>query len=74
MTAANFYAVLLGNASAVTGGSGKVLSSGPLDKVFVYYTDHGGPGVLGTYCVTSIVFCCKVIRSNNLLLTYIFFR
>ena len=57
MTAANFYAVLLGNASAVTGGSGKVLSSGPLDKVFVYYTDHGGPGVLGTYCVTSIVFC-----------------
>ncbi|GJS63679.1 vacuolar-processing enzyme-like protein, partial [Tanacetum coccineum] len=47
VTPANFYAVLLGNASGVTGGSGKVLSSGPLDKVFVYFTDHGGPGVLG---------------------------
>ena len=55
MTAANFYAVLLGNASAVTGGSGKVLSSGPLDKVFVYYTDHGGAGILGTYCVLPVL-------------------
>ncbi|XP_071685915.1 vacuolar-processing enzyme beta-isozyme-like [Rutidosis leptorrhynchoides] len=47
VTAANFYAVLLGNASGVTGGSGKVLSSKPQDKIFVYYTDHGGPGILG---------------------------
>lgn len=47
VTAANFYAVLLGNASALTGGSGKVVASSPLDKIFVYYTDHGGPGILG---------------------------
>jgi len=44
----NFLAVLLGNKSAVTGGgSGKVVASGPDDHVFVYYSDHGGPGVLG---------------------------
>ncbi|CAD6270967.1 unnamed protein product [Miscanthus lutarioriparius] len=44
----NFLAVLLGNKSAVTdGGSGKVVASGPDDHVFVYYSDHGRPGVLG---------------------------
>ncbi|KAJ1264391.1 hypothetical protein BS78_09G259700 [Paspalum vaginatum] len=44
----NFLAVLLGNRSALTGGgSGKVVASGPSDHVFVYYSDHGGPGVLG---------------------------
>ncbi|KAK7311409.1 hypothetical protein RJT34_09541 [Clitoria ternatea] len=44
----NFYAVLLANKSALTGtGSGKVLDSGPNDHVFIYYTDHGGAGVLG---------------------------
>jgi legumain len=42
----NFYAVLLGNKSAVTGGSGKVLSSGPDDHIFIYYTDHGAPGIV----------------------------
>ncbi|KAJ4959061.1 hypothetical protein NE237_026172 [Protea cynaroides] len=43
----NFFAVLLGNKTALTGGSGKVVDSGPDDRIFVYYTDHGGPGVLG---------------------------
>nr|XP_043628400.1 vacuolar-processing enzyme-like [Erigeron canadensis] len=47
VTAANFFAVLLGNATAVQGGSGKVVASKPEDKIFVYYTDHGGPGILG---------------------------
>ncbi|KAL4565620.1 hypothetical protein LXL04_029722 [Taraxacum kok-saghyz] len=47
VNAKNFYAVLLGNTSGVTGGSGKVLASKPNDKIFVYYTDHGGPGTLG---------------------------
>ncbi|KAJ0609584.1 putative legumain protein [Helianthus annuus] len=46
VTADNFYAVLLGNATAVKGGSGKVVASQPDDKIFVYFTDHGGPGVL----------------------------
>ncbi|KAF6164298.1 hypothetical protein GIB67_010268 [Kingdonia uniflora] len=43
----NFFAVLLGNRTAITGGSGKVLDSCPNDHIFVYYSDHGGPGVLG---------------------------
>ncbi|KAI3505198.1 hypothetical protein L2E82_47615 [Cichorium intybus] len=47
VTAANFYAVLLGNASALTGGSGKVVASKPGDKIFVFYSDHGAPGLLG---------------------------
>ncbi|KAF0927892.1 hypothetical protein E2562_036809 [Oryza meyeriana var. granulata] len=47
VNANNFLAVLLGNKSALAGaGSGKVVSSGPNDHVFVYYADHGGPGVL----------------------------
>ncbi|KAJ0265528.1 Vacuolar-processing enzyme beta-isozyme [Hirschfeldia incana] len=47
VTAANFYAVLLGDKEAVTGGSGKVIASKANDHIFVYYADHGGPGVLG---------------------------
>uniref|UniRef100_A0A667ZRP0 Legumain n=1 Tax=Myripristis murdjan TaxID=586833 RepID=A0A667ZRP0_9TELE len=42
----NFLAVLRGDSSAVKGGSGKVLKSGPNDHVFVYFTDHGAPGLL----------------------------
>ncbi|KAJ1399579.1 Peptidase C13, legumain [Sesbania bispinosa] len=40
----NFFAVLSGNKSAITGGSGKVLDSGPDDTVFIFYSDHGAPG------------------------------
>ncbi|MQK21983.1 hypothetical protein EI013_26815, partial [Escherichia coli] len=47
VTVDNFFAALLGNKSALTGGSGKVVNSGPNDHIFIYYTDHGGPGVLG---------------------------
>ncbi|KXZ49751.1 hypothetical protein GPECTOR_19g202 [Gonium pectorale] len=45
-----FLAVLSGNASALppgTAGSGRVVASGPHDRVFVFYSDHGAPGVLG---------------------------
>ncbi|PON78575.1 Peptidase C13, legumain [Parasponia andersonii] len=45
-TADNLYAVILGNKTALTGGSGKVVNSGPEDYIFIYYTDHGGPGVV----------------------------
>lgn len=43
----NFFAVLLGDKSSVNGGSGKVVDSGADDHIFIYYSDHGGPGVLG---------------------------
>ncbi|GAB4854364.1 hypothetical protein Ancab_022950 [Ancistrocladus abbreviatus] len=47
LTVDNFLAAILGNRSAITGGSGKVVDSGPNDHIFIYYSDHGGPGVLG---------------------------
>ncbi|KHG30636.1 Vacuolar-processing enzyme [Gossypium arboreum] len=47
VTVNNFFAAILGNKSALTGGSGKVVNSGPSDHIFIYYSDHGGPGVLG---------------------------
>ncbi|XP_017272390.1 legumain [Kryptolebias marmoratus] len=46
VTPENFLAVLTGDASKVKGGSGKVVKSGPKDNVFVYFTDHGAPGLL----------------------------
>ena len=51
VNAATFLAVLAGNASGVPlagrHSSGRVIASGPTDKVFVYYADHGAPGILG---------------------------
>uniref|UniRef100_A0A7N0TMG9 Legumain prodomain domain-containing protein n=1 Tax=Kalanchoe fedtschenkoi TaxID=63787 RepID=A0A7N0TMG9_KALFE len=47
VTVNNFFAAILGNKTAITGGSGKVVDSGPDDHIFIYYTDHGGAGVLG---------------------------
>ncbi|XP_068607909.1 legumain [Brachionichthys hirsutus] len=46
VTPENFLAVLKGDASSVKGGSGKVLKSGPEDHVFVFFADHGAPGIL----------------------------
>lgn len=54
MTVSNFYAAILGDKDAIEGGSGKVVASGPNDHIFIYYTDHGGPGVLGE----SSISCC----------------
>ncbi|XP_061348195.1 legumain [Gastrolobium bilobum] len=47
VTSENLYAVILGDKSKVKGGSGKVINSKPEDRIFIYYSDHGGPGVLG---------------------------
>ncbi|XP_071696360.1 vacuolar-processing enzyme-like isoform X2 [Rutidosis leptorrhynchoides] len=47
VTSANLYAVLLGDKKSVKGGSGKVVDSKPNDRIFIFYSDHGGPGTLG---------------------------
>ncbi|KAL2321607.1 hypothetical protein Fmac_025986 [Flemingia macrophylla] len=47
VTSQNLFAVILGDKSKVRGGSGKVINSKPEDRIFIYYSDHGGPGVLG---------------------------
>ncbi|KAK8295176.1 hypothetical protein V6Z12_D05G047000 [Gossypium hirsutum] len=47
VTVNNFFNVILGNKAAITGGSGKVVNSGPNDHIFIFYSDHGASGVLG---------------------------
>ncbi|MCO5584406.1 hypothetical protein L7F22_038332 [Adiantum nelumboides] len=47
VTVSNFLAAFLGNKSGIVGGSGKVIDSGPEDHIFMFYSDHGGPGVIG---------------------------
>lgn len=42
----NFLAVITGNKTAVKGGNGKVLKSGPNDDVFINFVDHGAPGLV----------------------------
>ena len=42
----NFLNILKGNKAAVKGGNGKVLQSGENSKVFIYFTDHGAPGLI----------------------------
>ncbi|XP_078350172.1 legumain-like isoform X2 [Oculina patagonica] len=43
----NFLNVLMGDKEDMNEtGSGKVIESGPNDHIFVYFADHGGPGVL----------------------------
>ncbi|XP_071962580.1 legumain-like [Antedon mediterranea] len=47
VTPKNFLNILQGKKSAMAGiGSGKVIESGPNDNVFVYFTDHGAPGLI----------------------------
>jgi legumain len=41
----NFLAVLSGNSSAVPAGH-KVLKSTSKDRVFIFFADHGGPGLI----------------------------
>jgi len=47
VSAANFLSVLKGDASAMKGkGTGRVLTSGKKDRVFVNIVDHGAPGLV----------------------------
>ena len=47
ITPKNFLGVLRGDATAMRGvGTGRVIASGPNDRVFVYFADHGAPGIL----------------------------
>lgn len=49
VTAKNFLAVLAGDKKSLEPGAegGKLITSGPNDRVFVYYADHGAPGIMG---------------------------
>lgn len=45
VTAENFLKILRGEDMKGI-GSGKTLKSGPNDNIFVFYSDHGGPGII----------------------------
>lgn len=50
VTVENFLTLLSGNGTIPSDGqnaSGRTINSGPNDHIFVYYSDHGAPGVLG---------------------------
>jgi len=48
VTPENFMHVLTGNSTAMEGvGSGRVLMSGPDDHVFIFFSDHGAPNLIG---------------------------
>ena len=51
VNAKSFLSVLAGDSEGATknapDSTGKVIASGPDDVVFVYFADHGGPGILG---------------------------
>ena len=42
------------------------MDSGPNDHIFVYYSDHGGPGVLGQYSKHSGTSFRLVIYVNQI--------
>ncbi|GFX69446.1 legumain [Trichonephila clavipes] len=46
VTPKNFMAILKDEKTLAGGGSGKVQKSGPSDHVFVYFVDHGAPGLI----------------------------
>jgi legumain len=47
VTPSNFLAALSGDAERLRGvGTGKVIRSGPNDRIFVNFVDHGAPGLL----------------------------
>ncbi|KAK9923944.1 hypothetical protein M0R45_032340 [Rubus argutus] len=58
----NFYAAILGNKTALKGGSGKVLETGPNDHIFIYYTDHGAAGLLGMPSDSDAVYAKDLIH------------
>ena len=46
VNADNFVAVITGDKDKVNGGNGRVLNSTSDDRVFIYFADHGGTGLI----------------------------
>jgi len=54
-TTKNFFDVLAGRSTST---DGKTLKSGPNDNVFIFYSDHGAPGLSG--------FCDETLKATDL--------
>jgi legumain len=46
VTPSNFLNILKGNKAAIKGGNGKVLNTNEESKVFIFFSDHGAPGLI----------------------------
>lgn len=46
VTPENFLAILQGNRTAVRGGNGRIIESDGNDHIFIYFSDHGGVGLI----------------------------
>jgi hypothetical protein len=68
VTVSNFYAAILGDKDGIQGGSGKVVASGPNDHIFIFYTDHGGAGVLGAWLSLLSMSCAHLCRLRSSLM------
>lgn len=77
VTPQNFLNILQGNKAALKGvGSGKVIASGPDDHVFVFFADHGGPGLVAfpsDYLYSQDLNKALVAMNNNKLFSRLVF-
>ncbi|VDO67506.1 unnamed protein product [Heligmosomoides polygyrus] len=46
VTPQNFLGILKGQSHLVSGGNGRVLNTNEKDRIFVYFSDHGGVGIV----------------------------
>eukprot|EP00794_Sanderia_malayensis_P020213 gene20213-22189_t len=66
VTPQNFLNILLGKKEKMAGiGSGKVIASGPDDDVFVYFADHGAPGLIA-FPSSEMVFYIEACESGSM--------
>lgn len=58
VTPKNFLSILQGNDKdpELSKGSNKVIKSGPNDNVFVFFADHGAPGLVAFPDGSSVIF------------------
>ncbi|GAB2217733.1 hypothetical protein Drorol1_Dr00000941 [Drosera rotundifolia] len=73
VTPRNILAVITGNRTSTNGGSGKVVNSGPDDDVLIFFSGHGGPGVLGMPGFFELLYADDIIgalKTKHTLQTY----
>ncbi|VFR01343.1 unnamed protein product [Cuscuta campestris] len=67
ITVNNLFAAILGNKTALTGGNGKVVDSGPDDHIFIYYPGGGGMPTFPNMHVNDLI---DVLKKKHALGTY----
>lgn len=73
VTPGNILAAIIGKQTSTIGGSRKVVNSGPDDDVFIFFSGHGGPGVLGMPGFFELLYAHDIIhalKTKHTLQTY----